>query len=243
MPSHRTVKTTPEARRRFLDRAVAASLAALAVIFAPASRADERPASRLFHEVGLAPSFPTGVVAAASYTPTLSIFDGRLNVGLGARFSFYFDGGAVPYPNGDADLLAAGANNTLMVSRPRNYALNLMFGISARIHRGLEAGLNIDLLGVGLGPEVTGTYAGADPAFAGAQLASPTRFNLLLFGRHDRGQLDSEFFLAYWFGSLGVRAGVSHMSTEYTTSHRLDAGNDRFRASATRFFIAGGYRF
>ena len=117
------MKSTPEARRRFLDRAIAASLAALAVIFAPAARADERPASRLFHEVGLALSFPTGVVAAASYTPTLSVFDGRLNVGLGARFSSYFDGGAVPYPNGDADLLAAGANNTLTVSRPRNYAL------------------------------------------------------------------------------------------------------------------------
>ena len=44
--------------------------------------------------------------------------------------------------------------------------------------------------------------------FARARQASPTRFNLLLFGTHDRGQLDSEFFLAYWFGSWGIRAGV-----------------------------------
>jgi hypothetical protein len=224
-------------------RAAAASLALLAVLIAPSARADDGPSTRLFHEVGVALSFPTGLVAAATYTPTLSLFDRRIHVGLGGRFSSYFDGRGVPYPNGDADLLAAGANNTLTVDRPRNFALNLMFAVSARIYRGLEVGLNIDLLGVGFGPEVTGTYAGADPAFAGPQRASPTRFNLLLFGRHDRGQLDSEFFLAYWFGSLGVRAGVSHMSTEYTTSRRLDAGNDRFRASATRFFLAGGYRF
>ncbi len=229
-------------RPRVLKRSVSAGLAAIGVLMASEVRADER-AARLFHEVGIALSFPTGVVAAVSYTPSLSLFERRLNIGLGARFSSYFDGAGVAYPNGDADLLAVGASNTLTVGQPRNYALNLMFGISARVYRGLEAGLNIDLLGVGFGPEVAGTYAGADSGFAGPQQASPTRFNLLLFGRHDRGQLDSEFFLAYWVNSWGVRAGVSHMSTEYTTSRKLDAGNDRFRASATRFFVAGGYRF
>jgi hypothetical protein len=224
-------------------RALGGLLAALGYLAAPAARAEDRPGPRLFHEVGVALSFPTGAVAAVSYAPSLSLFDRRLNVGLGARFSSYFDGGGVAYPNGDASLLAAGANNTLTVARPRNYAVNVMFAASVRLHRGLEAGLNIDLLGVGFGPEVTGSYAGTDPRFNGPQQASPTRFNLLLFGRHDRGQLDSEFFLAYWFDSWGIRAGVSHMSTEYTTSRKLDAGNDRFRASATRFFVAGGHRF
>ena len=207
------------------------------------NRADDGQGSRLVHEVGVALNFPTGAVAAVSYAPNLTFLDRRLHMGLGARFSSHFGGEAVPYPNGDADLLAAGANNTLTVDQPRNYALNLMFGISARIHAGLELGMNIDLLGVGFGPDVTGTYAGTDPTLAGPQEARPTRFNLLLFGRHDRGQLDSEFFVAYWFGSWGLRAGASHMSTEYTTIRSLDAGNDRFRASATRFFVAGGHRF
>ncbi len=228
---------------RVMKGIIGVGLAVFGVLVASEVRADEAHASRVFQEVGVALSFPTGVVAAVSYTPSVALFNRRLNVGLGARFSSYFDGGGVRYPNGDADLLAAGAGNTLTVSQPRNYAVNLMFGISALVYRGLEAGVNIDLLGVGFGPEATGSYAGADPAFAGPQLASPTRFNLLLFGRHDRGQLDSEFFVAYWFASWGVRAGVSHMSTEYTTSRRLDAGNDRFRASATRLFVAGGYRF
>jgi hypothetical protein len=226
-----------------VKRTVGAGLAALSLLVASAVRADEHQATRVFHEVGVALNFPTGVVAAVSYAPSVSLFDRRLNVGLGPRLSSYFDGAGVAHPNGDADLLAAGARNTLTVSEPRNYAFNLMFGISARIHRGLEVGLNIDLLGVGFGPEVTGTYAGADPSFRGPQRASPTRFNLLLLGRHDHGQLDSEFFLAYWFGSWGVRTGLSHMSTEYTTSRKLDAGNDRFRASATRLFLAGGHRF
>ncbi len=224
-------------------RTILVCLAGIGVLMVASARADEQPGVYLFHEVDIAVSLPTGVVAALSYTPTLSLLDRRLNMGLGARFSSYFDGGGVAYPNGDADLLAARANNTLTVTTPRNYAVNLMFAASLRLYRGLEAGLNIDLLGVGFGPEATGTYAGTDPRFAGPQQASPTRFNLLLFGTHDRGQLDSEFFLAYWFGDWGVRAGVSHMSTEYTTSRKLDAGNDRFRASATRFFLSGGRRF
>jgi hypothetical protein len=115
--------------------------------------------------------------------------------------------------------------------------------LSVRLVGGFELGTNVDVIGGGLGPSVTGSYAGADPRFAGAQRASPTTFNLLLLGKHDRGQLDSEFFAAYWFGQWGLRVGVSHMSTEYTTSRSLDAGNDRLRASATRFFVAAGYRF
>ena len=217
-------------------------VAAVGVLVGFLARADEQAGVRLFHEVDIALSFPTGVVSTLSYAPRLSLLDRRLAIGLGARLSAYFDGHGVAYPNGDAQLLAAGARNTLKVTTPQNYAVNIMFAASARVYGGLEVGLNIDLLGIGFGPAVTGTYAGSDPRFAGPQEASPTRFNVLLFGTHDRGQLDSEFFLAYWFGSWGIRAGVSHMSTEYTTSRKLDAGNDRFRASATRFFLAGGYR-
>jgi len=199
--------------------------------------------ARLFHEIGVALNVPAGVATALSYTPTFVLFDRRLNVGVGARFSSYFGSGGVDYPNGDARLLGIGARNTLNVDAPRTFALNAMFAVSARIVAGLEVGMNIDLLGGGFGSSVSGAYAGADPALAGPQRASPTRFNLLLLGRHDRGQLDSEFFASYWFGPWGVRAGASHMSTEYTTGRQLDAGNDRFRASATRFFIAAGHRF
>ncbi len=231
------------ARSRVVRGGFAMGLASLALLAAPPARAEEHPPSRFFHELGAALNFPTGVAVAVSYTPTFAFFEQRLNVGLGARFSSYFGAGGVAYPNGDADLLAAGAGNTLTVDAPRTYALNLMFAVSARIYAGLEVGMNIDLLGVGFGPDVSGSYAGTNPALAGPPPASPTRFNLLLFGRHDRGQLDSEFFAAYWFGPWGVRAGASHMSTEYTTSQKLDAGNDRFRASATRFFVSCGRRF
>jgi hypothetical protein len=214
----------------------------LLAVAVAATSASARADVAFFHELGVAVAAPTGAVFSASYAPTFSFLGGRLHAGLGPRLSAYLDEGSVAYPNGDPGLLAAGARNTLTVTSPRTIALDLMLAAAFRIFGGLEVGMNIDLVGVGFGPSVTGSYAGTDPALAGPQRARPTAVNLLLLGTHDRGQLDSEFFAAYWFGAWGVRAGVSHMSTEYTTSRVLDGGNDRFRASATRLFVAAGYR-
>ncbi len=223
-------------------RAVCWILPLLIIATAHAS-ASENADRLLLHQLDLSIATPSGVTAAIAYTPTFSFFDHRLNAGIGGRFSSFFGSGSVVFPNGNAALIAAGARDTLTVDQPRSYALNLMFAVSVRLFAGLEAGMNIDLIGVGFGPEVTGQYAGLEPALSGAQRASPSRLNLFLFGRHDYGQLDSEFFAGYWWGSWGVRAGVSHMSTEYTSSRPLDGNNDRFRASATRGFVALGYRF
>ena len=223
-------------------RAVRFILPQLIVATAHASAGDDAH-HLLFQQVDLSIATPSGITAAIAYTPTFSFFDHRLNAGIGGRFSSFFGSGRVVFPNGNAALIAAGAKDALTVNDPRSYSLNLMFAISVRLFAGLEAGMNIDLIGVGFGPEVTGQYAGLEPALSGAQRASPSRLNLLLFGRHDYGQLDSEFFAGYWTGSWGIRAGVSHMSTEYTTSRPLDGNNDRFRASATRGFVALGYRF
>lgn len=217
---------------------VLALVTELAIATASAARADVR----VFHEFGLSLAAPTGVVGTASYAPTLSLAGDRLHVGLGPRLSAYVDTGTVRYPNGDARLLAAGAHDALEVRRPATYAVNAMLAVSLRLVAGLEVGANIDLVGIGFGPGVVGAYAGSDPAHLGPQFASPTTFNLLLLGTHDRGQLDSELFVAWWWRGWGVRAGVSHMSTEYTTDRKLDGGNDRFRASATRFFVGAGYR-
>src|SRR5260370_28509264 len=118
-----------------------------------------------------------------------------------------------------------------------------MFAVAVRLFAGREGGMNTYLTGFGFGLGVPGKYPGLEPPLSGAKRASPSRLNLFLFGRHDYGQLDSEFFAGYWWGSWGVRAGVSHMSTEYTSSRPLDGNNDRFRASATRRFVALGYRF
>src|SRR5215813_6887192 len=205
----------------------------------------EAPAAgrSFFQQVDLSFATPSGLTVAVAYTPTFSFFDHRLNAGIGGRFSSFFGGGSVRFPNGDAAQIAAGAKDALTVDQPRSYAFNLMFAIALRLFAGLEVGMNIDLVGVGFGPHVTGEYVSTDPTLSGPQRAGPSRLNLLLFGTHDHGQLDSEFFAAYWSSSWGIRVGASHMSTEYTTDNVLIGNNDRFRASYTRVFASVGYRF
>jgi len=69
--------------------------------------------------------------------------------------------------------------------------------------------------------------------------AAPPPLNLLALGRNDQGTLDSEFFVGWWFDErVAVRAGASHLVTELVTTQPLQDGNDRFRRSSTRVFVA-----
>ena len=189
---------------------------------------------------GLGSSRFTG---ALSWNHFYGFFDQRLRVGLGARFASFFGSGAIPYTTADASLISANKVNTLTVADPQAYSLNAQFLISFRAVAGLELGFDIDLVGFAFGPSRTGTYAATDPQFAGAQPASVSGFNLLLAGKADRGQLDSEFYLAYWFTEKwAVRAGLSHFATGYTTDNKLDNGADRYRASQNLGFVALSWR-
>lgn len=223
--------------RARLDRCgLAAATALLLLVTVLPARAEEPPGI-VFQELGFAVDIPTGVVLSLSYTPSLRLFEDHLRLGLGARFTSWLGGSDVVFKS-----VPDGAQYTLTVDPQGVYSLNLMLAASWRIVAGLEVGFNIDLIGVGFGGEVTGTYAGSAP-FSGTQSAKPPTFGIFLFGPADKGQLNSELFAAWWFGGWGVRTGISHVITEYVTVQPLDAGNDRFRSAITRFFAAAGYRF
>jgi hypothetical protein len=210
----------------------------------PASTGPETDYGLFFQQIDLSFAAASGLNVAVSYVPTLGFFNRRLNIGVGPRFSSLFGQNGAVYQT-----IQSGQHDTLTVDQARFFALNLMFTASVRLIAGLEVGMNIDLVGVGFGPGVTGQYVSLDPTLVGAQTASPSHLDLLLFGSRDYGQLDSEFFAAYWFDSAywfhswGIRVGASHMRTEYTTDRPLEGNNDRFSLAVTRVFIAFGLRF
>src|SRR5262244_3011717 len=67
--------------------------------------------SIFFQQVDVSLAVPSGVTASLSYTPTFRLFGRRLNAGIGGRFSSFFGGQGVVFPNGDAALIAAGAKD------------------------------------------------------------------------------------------------------------------------------------
>ncbi len=177
--------------------------------------------------------------AAHEYTAALSLHtlygfgsSRRLKVGLGTRFFSFFGGDNLGYTTAEASLISSNLVNTLNISGAQTNSLNATFHINYNLIAGLVLGFNIDLIGVGFGN-----------SRSGAQPASTSSFNILLGGKADRGQLDSEFFAAYEFTDhLTVRGGLSHLSSEYTTSAKPDNGNNRYRHSTTLPFIAVSYR-
>ncbi|TGE21955.1 hypothetical protein E5K00_17000 [Hymenobacter aquaticus] len=137
---------------------------------------------------------------------------GRFQVGAGLRASHFFT------DSYDVDRQAGPGAATLRVLSPRLYALNAAFHLRARVAGPVRLGFNLDAAGLSFGPERSTTASGGQ--------VEPTRGNLLLGGRRDRGSLNSEFYLALALPrGLQVRAGWSHIVTghqrEATTYQRF----------------------
>ena len=160
---------------------------------------------------------------------------GRFRFGLGLRGTF---------AAGDLKLTPAGAKNvpagvidTLAVSASA-IMLNVSGHASVLVTDRLEAGLNIDLAGLGTGSERTGTYRTSSTAAATTVGASPSATNVFLYGSNDRGSLNSEFFAA-WRATdrVTIRGGLSHQLVEYRAKRLLMSNTDRFRRYSNLIFV------
>lgn len=164
---------------------------------------------------------------------------GRAKLGLGVRVASFLGGDATVYSTADAALIRAKQINTLAVANPRTQSVNLAFQLKYGLSDRLEGGFNIDIIGAGFGSARTGIYASTKASLAGSQGADVSSSNSLRGGKPDRGQLDSEFFLAYWpKPRWAVRVGFSHFLSEYTTVVPLDFTNSRYRRTANLGFLA-----
>lgn len=211
------------------------------LLAAAAAQGEDRYSRTVDIAAGIGASKATGALAWNHY---LGIGESRrLKLGLGARLSSFFGSGGLAYSTAHADLIKQGRVNDLTISDARTSALNLAFVSRLRIVSRLEAGFDIDLVGTGFGPSRTGAYRSAAASLSGPQPADTATFNLLLGGKPDRGQLDSEFHLTWWWSNRwAVRGGFSHFLSEYRTARSLDSGADRFRHSANLGFLAVSFR-
>lgn len=181
-----------------------------------------------------------GFLHTLSWKPMLGFFkDDALKVGIGLRYSGFVGDASVKYSRVDSAYSGSNAYE-LFISTPRVNSFNTVFESTYTFWKKLEIGLNIDLFGYGFGRSETGTYV-APTAAAGAQASDTPAFNLLLLGKHDKGQLSSEFFVGYRCPfNLGIRAGFSHLITEHKASASLD-GEDRFRHLGNFWFFSVNY--
>ncbi len=164
----------------------------------------------------------------------------RARVGYGVRYS-YFSGDNLRYRTADKDELNGGPTDHARVAESAIHSVNLVFHLDFQASRRIELGFNIDVIGVGFGPErALASENLGDPALAGR----PTGFNLLQGGVNDRGTLNSEFYLGWRAGARTIlRAGISHFVAEYESETPLQNGSTRLRVDGNLGFVAVGVTY
>ncbi len=167
----------------------------------------------------------------------------KIEIGIGARFTSYF-GKSQYYTTAPANITTGSTGpgslfkeviteniDSLLLGTPQVNSLNLALNLGYRISSKWDVGFSIDLIGFSLGAKENGTYING--AQATSVSAMPTSFNALLVGDNDRGSLNSEFYVRYFFQERwAVKAGFQYLFTEFTTETEVQQSpepNDRFR--------------
>jgi long-subunit fatty acid transport protein len=163
----------------------------------------------------------------------------KIEVGLGGRLTSYF-GTSQYFSSAPASLAANNEDSdSLLLQSPQVNALNLAVNLGYRVSSKVGVGFNIDAVGFSFGAEKDGFYMNGNQGQATS--AKPTSVNILLVGNNDRGSLNSEFYVRYFFREkLAVKLAYQYLFTEYTTDtevQQLPEANDRFRNKASLFSL------
>lgn len=137
--------------------------------------------------------------------------------------------------------------DTLTVQRPFTNSLNISANFGYNISERWYAGFNIDVIGFTVGRKGSGILA-SNGITRTEPSAKPSAFNLLLTGDHDRGTLNSEFFVAYAFAERWrVKAVYQFLFVEYETQMFKQVTDDgtavsRFRNKANNFGLGVSFK-
>ncbi|MEP7164363.1 MAG: hypothetical protein ABI741_06710 [Ferruginibacter sp.] len=235
----------------------------ISVLFAVSTTNAQNRSSRIDQFVDL-----TGTIgkyqgtAAASYVHNWKIGKRKKwEAGLGLRWTSYF-GTKTDFTTAPARLARTNTipfliffagqrtdyQDTLTVQRPLTNSVNISINLGYNFSRKWNAGFNIDLAGFTFGRESSAIFK-ANGATKIEPMAKPASFNLLLTGDHDRGSLNSEFFLKYRITQRwGIKAVYQFVFVEYKTENVEQVApdgtrNDRFRNKANTFGLGVSYNF
>ena len=186
----------------------------------------------------------------------------KIEIGVGARLTTYFGTKKDFLTAGPAKktrtsttpflIFFAGQQeenfDTLTVQRPLTNSLNFTVNLGYNFSRRWYGGFNIDLVGFSFGRKGSAILT-SNGATSIEPNAKPVAFNVLLTGDHDRGSLNSEFFVKYNLqGRWSLKAVYQFIFVEYETEAQKQnfsdgSTNNRFRNKANNFGLGLAYQF
>ena len=200
--------------------------------------------------------------AAASYVHNWKIGKRKKwEAGLGFRWTTYF-GVKTDFTTAPARLARTSTvpfliffagqrtdyHDTLTVQRPLTHSANISINLGYNFTKKWYAGFNIDLIGFTFGRESSAILT-SNGSTKIEPMAKPAAFNVLLTGDHDRGSLNSEFFVKYRITPRwGVKAVYQFVFVEYKTENIDQIApdgtvNNRFRNKANTIGLGVSYNF
>jgi hypothetical protein len=177
---------------------------------------------------------------------------GRLTTYMGTKKDFVTAGPASLTRTSSIPFLGVFAGikeenlDTLNVQRPLINSLNLSYNMGYHFSSRFYGGINIDVVGFSFGRKSSAVLTSNGQTFTEPD-AKPTPFNVLLTGDHDRGSLNSEFFIRYQVGkNWSVKALYQFIFAEYKTQNLVQVAPDgtevdRFRNKANNIGLGVVY--
>lgn len=184
----------------------------------------------------------------------------NFEAGLGLRNTTYFGTKKDFITAGPASLTRTGTTpfliffagqreenfDTLTVQQPFTNSINATINLGYSFTNKLYAGFNIDLIGFTIGSKTSAILKSNGQTIT-EPVAKPTAFNLLLTGDHDKGSLNSEFFLKYKVADRwAIKALYQFIFIEYQTTSTQQVASDgtvitEFRNKANNFGLGVSY--
>jgi hypothetical protein len=175
----------------------------------------------------------------------------KFGIGIGARLTSFI-GANIYYVTAPAELTSGSTGplvifkenideniDSLLVKSPFINSLNVMVNIDYRLSQKILVGFDIDFIGFSFGGTRDANFISG--ATGGITEADPTPFNVLLISDNDRGSLNSEFYLRYFFNEKwAAKVAAQFLFTEYTTETPVQVypeENDRFRNKSLLFSL------
>lgn len=203
-----------------------------------------------------------GTVAAAFVNNWRLGKKGRFEIGIGGRWTTYtgtrkdfITAGPARYTRSFTVpfvIVLAGqkeANfDTLNVQRPLTHSVNLTANLGYHLSAKWYAGFNIDVIGITFGRRTSGIFTSNGTTTTDNNV-NPASGNVLLTGDHDRGSLNSEFFVKYAITNRWqLKAVYQFLFVEYKTEsvqQVIPDGplNDRFRNKVNNVGLGLAWHF
>lgn len=156
----------------------------------------------------------------------------RVQVGYGIRISV-FGGESQEFREAESDV-PPDQRERITIADPRLVAVNFFAQAQVAVLAGVAAGFNIDVIGIGFGPSLTGIPVGATTPDS---TVTGQHFNLLQGGIRDRGSLNSEFYVAFRvLPRVVLRGGFAHAVSGYRSGR--PTGERKYHRFVTLPFAA-----